>query len=76
MNVQARAGNVEEFWHALVRLILSRKEPLVGEIISYIKADEDFFHAFISAIEQDRRKVLLAAIRRILIESSQKIFTQ
>jgi hypothetical protein len=74
-SIKARAKHLEEFWKALVRLMLTKQDPFISEIVSYIKADENFFHEFMEAFNtrEERRKALLSAIRRILIESSQKI---
>jgi hypothetical protein len=53
--------------------MLAKEDPLVREIVHWIKTDEEFFQEFINSV--DRRNVLLSALKRILIESSEKIYS-
>lgn|GEM_PF-3400030 len=72
-SVKERVRKIEEVYKALVQLILAKEDPFVREIVNWIKTDEEFFQEFINSL--DKRKVLLSAIRRILIETSEKIYS-
>lgn len=72
-SVKERAKKIEEFYKALIQLMLAKEDPLVREIVHWIKTDEEFFQEFINSV--DRRNVLLSALKRILIESSEKIYS-
>ncbi len=72
-SVKERLKRIEEFYKALLQLILAKEDPFVREIVHLIKTDEQFFQEFINSL--DKRKVLLSGIRRILIETSEKIYS-
>ena len=74
-SVKERAKKIEEFYKALIQLMLAKEDPLVREIVHWIKTDEEFFQEFMNFLERNNEKrfALLMAVKRILIEASEKI---
>lgn len=71
--MESKIKRIEDVYRALVQLMLSKQDPFVREIVYWMKEDEEFFQEFMRVVEKERRKVLLSALRRILIESSEKV---
>lgn len=75
-SIKTRVKSMEEVYKAVVKL-LNREDPFVGEMVSYIRSDEEFFQEFMNFLERNNEKrfALLTAVKRILIEASEKIYS-
>lgn len=75
-SIQERVKRVEEILKTL-KFLLSKEDPFVREILNYVKTDENFFQEFMNFLEKsaNKRVLLLNAIKRILIEASEKIYS-
>jgi len=72
-SIKERVKRIEEVYKSLVQLMLNSQDTFVRDLVYWIKKDEEFFQEFVKCIDNEKRAVLLSALRRILIESSEKI---